>query len=58
MAHLFVESADGTHRVELVVGDNSPTAYCAQHPNFALYESSRYTLNDAFEEAQQHVDEH
>ncbi len=59
MAHLFVESADGSHRVELVPDDDGLwDASCDRHPSFALHGHSRLYLIDAYMEAAQHVDEH
>ncbi len=58
MAHLFVESGDGTHRVELVPEqvEGHWDAYCGVHVEWCLSDRERFTLNDAFEEAAQHVD--
>ncbi len=60
MAHLYVESTDGQHRVELVPDDEGLwDAFCDRHPSFALQgATARLYLTNAFEEAQQHVDQH
>lgn len=58
MAHLYVESPDGEHRVELVPDDDGHwDAECNRHPWLRLSERERLNLNDAFEEAQRHVDQ-
>ncbi len=59
MAHLYVESPDGTHRVELVADEYGLwDAYCDRHRFFALYDRNCFALKDAYEEAAQHVDQH
>ncbi len=60
MAHLYVESPDGQHRVELVPDDEEGLwdASCDRHPWFVLHGHSRLYLTDAHMEAAQHVDEH
>lgn len=59
MARLYVESDDGSHRLELVADDDGFWfAVCDQHPAFQLYDRNRHNLPDAYEEAQQHVDRH
>lgn len=59
MAHLYVESADGEHRVELVPDDVEGhwDGHCNRHIGWRLYDRNRFTLDDAHEEAAQHVDQ-
>lgn len=59
MARLLVQSDDGGHRVMLMPDPFGEWgAVCNLHPDFELYERNRFRLQDAFEEASIHVDEH
>ncbi len=59
MAHLFVESADGERRTELIKEDDGGwVAFCDRHPDWRLPIRSGYSLNDAYEESASHVDQH
>lgn len=60
MARLLVADDTGRPVVELFADDVEGcwSGVCGEHPEWVLYERSRYTLEDAVQDAGLHVDQH